>query len=347
MIDLREFATVPGWNPDISLSDAVVAAPKIHQFLERAAAEYRANPVGFGKPEELIVSGRHFAVASSQNGLLRDSVHTIPGFKWSQVFEPVKRISFSDQDRILVSASAGHGNYYHWVSESLAAALMYRSMHGDGEIPLVVPTLGEGWQRDALAALQIDNPLIEVSAEEALVCRGGVISSLTGPGNAFAPHPAVLALMQQQRPAGEERRSPNLLLYVSRQDAGDRRRMLNEDDLSSTLEKLGFEIVTLGRTPVAEQIALFRKARLIVSPHGAALTNLLFTANGQDGPMVVELFQENYLNRCFLKMCQGKHLSYHAIVNSTVSQGVHHHQSEWRADLKLVADVIETILRNP
>ena len=223
MIDPREFATIPAWSPGISLSDKIVIAPKIEQFLERAKAEYRADPVWFGEPEELIVSGRHFSVVSKRKGLVEASVHTIPHFRWSQVFEPIKQISFSDQGRVLVCASAGHGNYYHWVSETLAAALLYRTMQGDAAIPLVVPTLGGGWQKDALAALGINNPLIEVLIEEALVCQGGVLTSLTGPGNAFAPHPAVLALMQEQRPTKEEGRSEDLLLYVSRHDAGDRR----------------------------------------------------------------------------------------------------------------------------
>ena len=346
MIDPRDFATVPAWNPDMSLSDAVVWTPKVEQFMERARAEYRADPIEFGEPEELMVSGRHFSVISRQSGLVEAPVHTIPGFRWRQVFEPIARISFSDRPRVLVSASAGHGNYYHWLSETIAAALMYRAMQADGAIPLVVPTLGEGWRREALATLAIDNPLVEVSIDEAMVCQGGVLSSLTGPGNAFAPHPAVLALMQQQRLTGEERRSDNLLLYVSRRDAGDRRRMVNEQDLCSALKRLGFTIVTAGQMPVAEQMALFRKARLIVSPHGAALSNLLFAASGQDGPSVVELFQENYLNRCFLKICQGKRLSYHAVVSPTVTQGMHHHQSDWRADLNLIIDVIQKILRN-
>ena len=346
MIDPREFATIPAWSPGIILSDMIVIAPKIEQFLERARAEYRADPVWFGEPEELMISGRHFSVVSRRKGLVEASVHTIPNFKWKQVFEPVTRISFSDQDRVLVCASAGHGNYYHWLLETIVAALLYSTMHEDGAIPLVVPALGGGWQRDALTALQINNPLIEVCIEELLVCQGGVLTSLTGPGNAFAPHPAVLGLMQEQRPTKEERRSDDLLLYVSRHDAGDRRRMLNEQDLCLALTKLGFKIVTAGQLSVAEQISLFRKARLIVSPHGAALSNLLFAASGRDGPSVVELFQENYLNRCFLKMCQGKQLPYHAIVSPTVTRGVHHHQSQWCADVSLIVDVIGTIIRN-
>ena len=182
MIDPGDLVTIPAWSPDIRLSDAVVATSKVEQFIAKAKSEYLANPIKFGEPEELMVSGRHFSVVSRHRGLVDASVHTIPRFRWRQVFEPITRISFSDHARVLVSASAGHGNYYHWLSEKLAAALMYRMMQADGAIPLVVPSLGEGWQREALATLRIDNPLVEVAIDEAMVCQGGVLSSLTGPG---------------------------------------------------------------------------------------------------------------------------------------------------------------------
>jgi capsular polysaccharide biosynthesis protein len=221
---------------------------------------------------------------------------------------------------------------------------MYRTMVDNEIIPLVVPPVGSGWQRDALTTLGIGNSLLEVLSDEALVCQGGVLSSLTGPSHAFAPHPAVLAMMREHRPIEEDRRSDKLLVYVSRLDAGQRRLMLNEHDLCSALSDLGFEIVTASQLSVADQISIFRKAKVIVSPHGAALTNLLFAADGHDGPKVVELFQENYLNRCFLKICQGKRLSYQAVINPTNTREVHHHQSQWTADLSLVVRVIKHVL---
>jgi capsular polysaccharide biosynthesis protein len=68
-------------------------------------------------------------------------------------------------------------------------------------------------------------------------------------------------------------------LFLSRRDNG-RRRVLNEDDLFEAVAPLGFERVVPGELSVADQIAAFSSARIIVAAHGAGLTNMIFTPAG-------------------------------------------------------------------
>jgi glycosyl transferase family 61 len=68
-------------------------------------------------------------------------------------------------------------------------------------------------------------------------------------------------------------------IYVSRKDA-PQRVLLNEDEVEAALTKLGFQIVTLTGMSVRDQIALFSRARYIVGPHGAGLTNVMFAPPG-------------------------------------------------------------------
>jgi len=68
-------------------------------------------------------------------------------------------------------------------------------------------------------------------------------------------------------------------VYVSRQK--DRHRhAVGEADLITGLARRGFIIATPAEMTIAEQIALFRGARLVVGPHGAGLANISFCRPG-------------------------------------------------------------------
>ena len=77
--------------------------------------------------------------------------------------------------------------------------------------------------------------------------------------------------------------SPNI--FISRKKAG-RRRIVNEDELIEKLSRLGFVAYTLEDMSVAEQVRLFSQAEIVVAPHGAGLTNMIFS----EKVAVIELF---------------------------------------------------------
>ena len=64
-------------------------------------------------------------------------------------------------------------------------------------------------------------------------------------------------------------------LYVMRGDTSNRR-VLNENNLISTLKKYNYEIIDCAYLSIAEQIKKFSKAKNIIMPSGAAMANLLF-----------------------------------------------------------------------
>ena len=72
------------------------------------------------------------------------------------------------------------------------------------------------------------------------------------------------------------RTSPKRLL-ISRRDATCRR-LLNEEELyDQILKELGFVVVTLTDLEFVNQVNLFSSAEVVISPHGAGLTNLLWS----------------------------------------------------------------------
>ncbi|MGL5075704.1 MAG: glycosyltransferase family 61 protein, partial [Waterburya sp.] len=71
------------------------------------------------------------------------------------------------------------------------------------------------------------------------------------------------------------------------------------------LEPLGFAIYILEEMSYLEQVKLFAQAQVIVAPHGAGLTNLIFA----DHPIILELFGA-YVGREFANLARGMGFEY-------------------------------------
>jgi capsular polysaccharide biosynthesis protein len=80
------------------------------------------------------------------------------------------------------------------------------------------------------------------------------------------------------------------LLYLSRDDA-PRRHIANEQELFQRLSKMGFRKLLVGRLSIEEQIREFSSARVIVAPHGASLTNMIFAPKDAS---IVEISSSNF-----------------------------------------------------
>jgi capsular polysaccharide biosynthesis protein len=96
------------------------------------------------------------------------------------------------------------------------------------------------------------------------------------------------------------------MIYVARTDTAGRT-LRNEAEIIQRLEAMGFEIFIGSQHSVAEQVKVFREARLIVAPHGAGLTNLLFC---QPKTVVVEWQQSGYFNTGMMRLAQLQNLNY-------------------------------------
>lgn len=66
---------------------------------------------------------------------------------------------------------------------------------------------------------------------------------------------------------------------------------------------------------VLEQIKTFSKAKFIVGPHGAGLTNLAFC---NPGTKVVEFFSPNYINPCYWHLGTFYDLNYRPFIGEGI-----------------------------
>ena len=73
-------------------------------------------------------------------------------------------------------------------------------------------------------------------------------------------------------------------IYISRRNASSRK-ILNEDELIPQIKKMGFSTYVLEEITFIDQIKLFASATFIVAPHGAGLSNIIFS----DNPTIIEI----------------------------------------------------------
>ena len=120
------------------------------------------------------------------------------------------------------------------------------------------------------------------------------------------------------------------LIYISRKDSPKARGLANEDELAEALSSLGFKILTLSELSVVQQIYFFSRARLIVAPHGAGLTNIIFCNN--NNCTVIEINLDNYLNNCFSAIAHAmenveNYFHYVCPVDKAIKNSNYHHST--------------------
>ena len=190
------------------------------------------------------------------------------------------------------------GNYCHWTSDVLARiSLLKRSNIDFSTIDyFVVSSCTLSFQRDALNLAGIPKEKIIESSKELHICASEVIVPSLPGHHPILPPWAIKVLREDWLPLVIDRvDSLPKKIYLTRTGV-TYRKVTNEPELMTLLMKYGFSCITPSKIPVLEQIAILAAAEIVVSPHGAALTNAIFM---NSSARIVELFPQNYMNPCY------------------------------------------------
>ncbi len=105
-------------------------------------------------------------------------------------------------------------------------------------------------------------------------------------------------------------------IYISRRST-KKRRLVNEAELEAQLSARGFKIIQPEQLSVAEQSSMFRRARCVVAPHGAGLTNLIFCP---EGTHLIEIKAPQYYKPpCFQNLAAARGFAYSRITGNAGS----------------------------
>jgi capsular polysaccharide biosynthesis protein len=160
------------------------------------------------------------------------------------------------------------------------------------ELPIIVPSRLHRYHEETLAAAGV-TAARRASFDDAVVeVERLFYPEMLSPTGHTSPH--AIAWLRDVFAGHLSLALPHRRLYVTRRDA--RRRILNEDAVITLVGQYGFEVVCPGDLSVVEQVTHFSEASVIVGPHGAGFTNMIFAP---EGATLVELFGSNYVNGCF------------------------------------------------
>jgi capsular polysaccharide biosynthesis protein len=183
-------------------------------------------------------------------------------------------------------------NYSHWVLRSLLKLWLVDGEPALRELPWVVASQLTAFQREYLDLLAVpESRLLRVPQGEVLHFRRLYVPTQMLGNRGFLDGVRWLrgklsAFLCPPSEASER-------IYVSRADQ-PRRRLVNEDEVFEALAPLGFRRVALTGMAVQDQAALFSRAHCVAGPHGAGLTNLVYS---QAGARVVEIGSTNILKQ--------------------------------------------------
>jgi hypothetical protein len=185
-------------------------------------------------------------------------------------------------ERVGIIHSVWTGGYYHWLTESLPRALALQNAY-----PSAIPILPDKKYInyvDSLVALGFKEIAFFPDGKNLRVTNPIITSC---PAEFATTAPELLLELSRKIKAhyGVASESPSLIVYASRSKARGRF-VLNETELLRSISHLSPQVVHFEDLSFGEQVALLSKTKILISIHGAGLTNMMFMPrNG----LVIEL----------------------------------------------------------
>jgi tetratricopeptide (TPR) repeat protein len=194
-----------------------------------------------------------------------------------------------------IASSPFYNNYYHIVVDIIPSLLIYKKL--DLNCPIVFPSISRNIQNVFTNYLGIDNKniILQDDCNDRSFNLGIVFMKVTLDLDTITFYRDVANGVLSSKNLNFV--SPNKI-YISRRRTS-KRPLLNEEEVEIFLLSLGFYICYMEDHSFEEQIAMMRGCEIVVAPHGAGLTNILFS---NPSMTVIELLMDKYTVSHFYKM---------------------------------------------
>jgi len=239
---------------------------------------------------DAMLAGPSMAHIDTHGKVCREATygpHTCADPVWNRrLTRPLRHLT-GDVTSIISLWNTG-SNYYHWFLDGLTRLVHLADF--PPECRILIPRHSPPFARRSLEMMGLAGRLVEVGDEDLSIERYWFAGPTAMSG---CPDPLGVGWLRQHFPTGpgSQRRR---LLYIERQAAT--RNLTNARALRNWFSGRGWEVVNPGELALDEQMRLFQEARAVVGAHGAALTNLLWSAPGTH---VLEFMPSRRRNGCY------------------------------------------------
>lgn len=220
-----------------------------------------------------------------------------------------------------------YNNYYHWMVGTVPKIRYvekYQEKTGES-VTFLLPHNPSQWVKQTLSLLGCTSEQFLVAQEPIYKPHRTVVPPHPFPGQEDDYRWIRHRVFENLKT--ENYQGPSEKVYISRENAIGRR-VVNKNSLMEMLSDHGFKKYHLEDRTVAENIRLFSNADMVVSPHGAGLTDIMFC----DDCTVVELFGSRE-NNAYELLCNDLDLDYVGIKCEPVSTDIY-------ADINRIEQVI-------
>jgi hypothetical protein len=191
-------------------------------------------------------------------------------------------------------------NYYNWLMDSLIQieGLEYYQEKTGKKPVLIIDSNPQKWKVESLKLLGYEPDDCMQWNMSRIKVKRLIVPSFRR--NQRLMSPTACRWLRQRMfsnlpDVGSEKLSFSSKIYISRPKSAGRQ-VINEDDVLEALTPFGFVPYTLENISFSDQVRLFSQAEIVVAPHGAGLTNIVFAQN----LTVIELFDSRAIPSFFL-----------------------------------------------
>ena len=322
------------WKDDFTLHNPYLIEIPRGQILPRKGGQNKQHSILDANGEvipdiDMVNDGIAFLSRSGLITVLQDGFVDTSKI---QVFD------FSNSTIFLMSSLQEHKNYYHWHIFYAQFLSFVDQIKKRKNGLLLTPRLDDKMRETITLSGLTLSKVIEYDGIISFKSRSIVTSSYSF----MVPRLTPYSLKVFDKIANNiDKHSPFEFIYISRNDS-NQRRINNECELILNLESLGFKSLELSRISYHDQISIFKNAKVVVAPHGAGLTNLLFSAQCES---VLEIFSSNWVHSCYRDLCYIKKIPYSCIFFPPEDKSSTSREANINVDIDVIIYTVKKIIK--
>jgi len=239
-----------------------------------------------------------------------------------------------------VITASGCDMYYHWMFDVLPRIKILNDsgFTKDNIDRYIIDYREIAFQKEALSSLGIPTDKISRSNDHFsyhMLCERLLVPSLPSELDVVSADACTFLVdtfLDKKKKSRFGKR-----IYLKRTG---KRTIVNNAAIEAQLSDLGFEPVECEKFSIREQAAIFHHAEVLIGPHGAAFSNVVFC---KPGTKVIEFFSPRWINPCYWTICNQVSASYYYIIGEGAPPDEHSNAKETNADIELSPEKLKKL----